>query len=133
MPKESSEQRSDERMKCPDCGSEMLPTGAMFAGHPCVACPKCSPDFIKQKVPKVIILDNNPLSIASYLEEFGDKREEKFVGKLSKDAVKIEGLFCKGHVITSKKGVINKIKYYILGYALIVDEGYLIDETKKNQ
>jgi len=28
---------------------------------------------MNKKKPKVIILDNNPLSIACYLEEFGDK------------------------------------------------------------
>jgi hypothetical protein len=28
---------------------------------------------MRKKKPKVIILDDNPLSIACYLEEFGDK------------------------------------------------------------
>lgn len=31
---------------------------------------------MRKKKPKVIILDDNPLSIICYLEEFGDKLKE---------------------------------------------------------
>lgn len=44
-----------------------------------VTCnPKC-PYFLpkKKKKSKVIILDNNPLSIACYMEEFGEKKKVK--------------------------------------------------------
>ena len=37
-------------------------------------CPKCGKFYMKvEKCPHVVILDDNPLSIASYLEEFEEE------------------------------------------------------------
>lgn len=43
-----------------------------------VTCPKCGvkyrkvPSGINERCPHVVVLDDNPLSIASYQEEFGE-------------------------------------------------------------
>ena len=44
-------------------------------------CSHCKPEAKKDKV-KVVILDNNPISIAGYIEEYGDIFEDKELEKL---------------------------------------------------
>ena len=89
---------------CIKCGRELLPTGEMFGGHQILACPKCADLETKEEI----------------------KAYAKFMRRIDKkgdDAVKLMELVGKGHVVTSLKGIKNKFKYYVLGYALIKELG----------